>query len=29
MKFSEKLCEIFKTCAGHENNFWQAAYNCL
>ncbi len=24
----EKLCEIFKTCAGHENNFWQAAYNC-
>ncbi len=23
----EKLCEIFKTCAGHENNFWEAAYN--
>ena len=23
----EKLCQIFRTCAGHENRFWKAAYN--
>ena len=21
-----QLCEIFVTCAGHENSFWEAAY---